>query len=281
GLIIGLAVIASSKNRQTFADDMTFGPQIIWNPDPEIIAGGNGDGSRSDQLSFPYGYYITKSGYVYACDCGNNRIQRYAANALAGETVVGGQSSESAQLDCPTSVYVDENQGLYVLDTHKYRVLYWPYNSTNWTRIYGGRNGNMTNQLYANQIGLSYSMTFDSSNRSFYLAESYANIRSRVTKWIVNGTSGVVVAGFYGQGAGSNELNNPYGTFIDENGTLFVADTYNHRVQKWPKNTVSATTIAGGQRAGTNASQLSLPTSVALDKYGNLYVLDAGNSRGF
>jgi trimeric autotransporter adhesin len=92
-------------------------------------------------------------------------------------------------------------------------------------------------------------------------------------------------AGFMGDGgpATSCELHGPYGTFIDRNGNIYIADALNHRIRKI--NTVGViTTIAGTGVAGysgdgslSTSAQLNRPTDVAVDSLGNVYIADELN----
>jgi hypothetical protein len=79
-------------------------------------------------------------------------------------------------------------------------------------------------------------------------------------------------------------LNNPQGIAVDRDGTLLVADTYNHVVRRIDRNGM-ITTFAGtqpgfaGDGGPANKAQLSLPMAVAVAPDGNVYISDAGNSR--
>lgn len=79
-------------------------------------------------------------------------------------------------------------------------------------------------------------------------------------------------------------LNNPQGIALGSDGTLFIADTYNHVVRRVdPKGTM--TTFAGteaglaGDGGPANRAQLSLPTAVAVGPDRSVYISDSGNNR--
>jgi len=58
------------------------------------VAGGNGQGSASYQLNFPYALCISKTtNAIYITDSGNNRIQRWSSGATSGVTIVGNDTS--------------------------------------------------------------------------------------------------------------------------------------------------------------------------------------------
>jgi sugar lactone lactonase YvrE len=84
-----------------------------------------------------------------------------------------------------------------------------------------------------------------------------------------------------GQGA-SARFNWPFGIAVDNDGNVYVADTFNRKIRKiTPDGTVS--TLAGSTSgykdgAGTNA-QFGGPFSVALDAEGNVYGTDGNRIR--
>ncbi|CAF0747868.1 unnamed protein product [Adineta steineri] len=54
------------------------------------VAGGNGQGSGSNQLNTPYSLWIsTINNYIYITDTGNNRVQRWSFGAIYGLTIIG------------------------------------------------------------------------------------------------------------------------------------------------------------------------------------------------
>jgi len=90
-----------------------------------------------------------------------------------------------------------------------------------------------------------------------------------------------VVAGGYGQGNKSNELNYPYGLFVDiDNQRLIIADWGNHRIIQWEIGQAQGDVLVGLEGQGNQLNQLSLPTDVLLDKQTNsLFICDRGNRR--
>ena len=95
--------------------------------------------------------------------------------------------------------------------------------------------------------------------------------------WIQNG---VTVAGCHTNGAQSHQLNNAYGIFIDDDETIYVADTGNHRIVEWTKGAAKGKVVAGGNGKGNRNDQLSSPKNVVLDRQNNcLIICDSGNKR--
>jgi sugar lactone lactonase YvrE len=71
-----------------------------------------------------------------------------------------------------------------------------------------------------------------------------------------------MVAGTGVSGNGSNQLNQPRGVFVMDDGTMYIADSFNHRIQKWTIGARSDVTVAGTGSAGRGLSELYYPLKV-------------------
>ncbi|CAF4967648.1 unnamed protein product, partial [Rotaria magnacalcarata] len=68
--------------------------------------------------------------------------------------------------------------------------------------------------------------------------------------------NGVTVAGGNGAGGATNQLNLPYGLFVDDNQTVVIADVWNHRIMQWKNgDTTNGQVVAGGNGAGKGLNQ--------------------------
>ena len=67
------------------------------------------------------------------------------------------------------------------------------------------------------------------------------------------------MAGGNGQGNGINQLSNPLGLYVDDDQTVYVADTSNHRIVEWKSGATSGQVVAGGNGKGSGSNQLSDP----------------------
>ena len=93
---------------------------------------------------------------------------------------------------------------------------------------------------------------------------------------------------FQGDGGPAVEaaLNFPTAAAVDEQGTLYIADTMNHRIRKVEAATGAITTLAGtgqhrfsGDGGPATAAALNEPAALVLDGQGHLYVADQSNNR--
>lgn len=78
------------------------------------VAGGNGQGSGSQQLYQPYGVCVSKkTGDIYIADRFNHRIQRWSPGATSGVTITGMtviSGTNTTMLNGPANVLLDKNE---------------------------------------------------------------------------------------------------------------------------------------------------------------------------
>ncbi len=105
---------------------------------------------------------------------------------------------------------------------------------------------------------------------------------------IITTVAGNGMLGFSGDGvpATAAKLHLPGKAIFDENGNMFIADSWAHRIRKVDRLTGIISTVAGTGVAGYNgdnipatSAQLYDPVGLAMDSTGNLYIGDAINER--
>ncbi|CAF3156659.1 unnamed protein product [Rotaria sp. Silwood2] len=97
------------------------------------------------------------------------------------------------------------------------------------------------------------------------------------TKWKQDG---VIVAGENGEGNHKNQLSHPWGLFVDDDQTLYIAEWSNHRILEWKCGATTGRVAAGGNGQGNHSNQLNAPTDVIIDKKrDSLLICDWGNKR--
>tara|TARA_B100000315_G_scaffold78146_1_gene71487 strand:+ start:320 stop:1432 length:1113 start_codon:yes stop_codon:yes gene_type:complete len=84
----------------------------------------------------------------------------------------------------------------------------------------------------------------------------------------------------------SAKLRFPSAIAVDQDGNLYISDTYNHRVRKLNRKNGVITTIAGngedglsGDNGPATEASLSEPTGIAVDREGNIYIADLRNNK--
>jgi sugar lactone lactonase YvrE len=120
-----------------------------------------------------------------------------------------------------------------------------------------------------------------------YVADFHNHrIRKVSAAGTITTVAGTGTGGFSGdQGpATSANLRYPAGVEVDGQGSLYIADSYNHRVRKVDASG-TITTLAGAGTTGFNGdgpatgAQLNVPLDVVVDRQGVLVIADTENHR--
>jgi sugar lactone lactonase YvrE len=147
-----------------------------------IVAGGNGQGNRLDQLNDPQYIFIDEDHSVYVSDYYNHRVMKWVKNAKEGIVVAGGQGQGNGlrQLYYPNGIIVDQLGSVYVADWGNHRVIRWLKGAQEGTIVVGGNGqGDQPNQFY-----YPVDLSFD-RQKNLYVVDRGNN---RVQKFNVNST---------------------------------------------------------------------------------------------
>ncbi|CAF2743045.1 unnamed protein product [Rotaria sp. Silwood2] len=228
-----------------------------------VVAGGNGQGNRADQLNYPRDVIVDRErDSLIICDNQNKRVVRWPRqNSTSGETII-------TDVEC-WGLTMDDNGFLYVVNYDKHEVRRYGMRDTQGTVVAGGNGqGNHLNQLNNPRY------VFVGQDHTVYVSDLSNH---RVMKWMEGAKQGIVVAGGQGQGSALTQLSYPDGMVVDESGTVYVSDCGNCRIMRWPEGVTQGSIIIGGNGLGDQANQLNLPTGLSSDRQRNLYVSDHHN----
>jgi sugar lactone lactonase YvrE len=230
-----------------------------------VVAGGNGQGNRNDQLNHPRDVIIDKkSDSFIICDTENRRVIQWPRQkGTSGKIII-------SNVHC-FGLAMDNDGYLYVPEYEKHEVRRWRIGEVSGTVVAGGNGeGNRLDQLNSPMY------VFVDQDYSVYISDQNNH---RVMKWMKGAKEGIVVAGGQGRGNGLAQLSQPRGVIVDHFGNVFAADNGNNRIMRWCKGAVQGSVITGGNRQGGQQNQLSCPQDLSFDRQGNLYVVDMGNDR--
>ena len=76
-----------------------------------------------------------------------------------------------------------------------------------------------------------------------------------------------------------NQLNHPYGLFVDNDGIVYIVDSLNFRLIKWTPGASTGRVVAGGNKEGNQNYQLSYATKSIVDKNRTMFICDSDNKR--
>lgn len=248
------SVAVSSSDSLFIADTLNHRIQR-WEPLSTVgvnFAGG------SRELSYPSSVALDEVGRrLFVADTGNQRIVRYnldARNAAvgAGVTIAGingaaGDTTDPTRLNNPVSVYFDDaNQTIWVADARNYRIMRWPADSSE-----GAAGAIMISSI----AGRPYGVTMSRGNIYYVVYDQCV-----VWKMLPDNTT-VAVAGNYGCGRGTNQLIQPTGLAVIQDGSIFVADSGNSRVLRFGPEPSTLTTWCRMSRDCNFTAQDGNPTS--------------------
>ncbi|CAF1365183.1 unnamed protein product [Rotaria sordida] len=232
----------------------------------QVVAGGNGQGNRLDQLNGPTDVLIDKeTDSLIICDRENRRVVRWSrrSDTTQGDILID-------NIKC-WGLTMDDQRYLYISDIEKHEVKRYQIGEKNGTIVAGGNGkGASLNQLNVPRY------IFVDQQQTVYVSD---NFNHRVMKWNKGAKEGIVVAGGQGYGNALTQFSCPEGLFVDTLGTIYVADSSNHRVMRWPKGAKQGTVIVGGNGSGEGANQFNYLRGLSFDRHGNLYVVDHWNNR--
>ncbi|CAF3811590.1 unnamed protein product [Rotaria sp. Silwood1] len=241
---------------------------IQWNYDDnqsQVIAGGNGQGNRIDQLNSPKDVIVDKKNdSLIICDSGNRRVVQWSRRNSTNQQVI------ISDIDC-SRLAMDNNGDLYVSDLEKNEVRRWKIGDKTGIIVAGGNGkGNHLNQFNGS------SSIFIDQDYSVYVSDLYNN---RVMKWMKGAKEGIIVAGGQGRGNSLQQLSSPNGLIVDQSGNVYVADGDNNRIMRWVKGSKQGCIVVGGNGEGKQANKFNYIKDLSFDQQGNLYVIDSDNAR--
>ncbi|CAF0856315.1 unnamed protein product [Adineta steineri] len=108
---------------------------------------------------------------------------------------------------------------------------------------------------------------------------TFNSVVNHNTKWKQRG---VTLTKHHSRGPKPDCLYLPYGVYVDDNQTIYIADHGNNRVMAWKYGATSGQLIAGGNGSGFNGSgcetnQLNKPINVVVDRRRNhVFISDSG-----
>ena len=160
---------------------------------------------------------------LYIADYSNNRVVVIQPGSTTATFILGsGAGAISSQFNQPSDVFVTSTS-VYVLDTNNYRVQRWSRNGVNGTTV-AGITGSAGTAASNNTFGVSYGIYVDKYG-FLYVSDQATHRVLRFPPGSTSGTSATVVAGTGVAGAGPSQLNAPYKAFVDDDLTMYIADT--------------------------------------------------------
>ena len=197
-----------------------------------------------------------------------------------------GAPALQAGLAKPSSVFVTEDGSIYIADTQNNRVRKVAPDGTISTVAGNGQVGYDPDAASAIATPLNKPEAIFVKDGFLYIADTFNNrIRKVSPDGSIETVAGSGAIGFSGEGGLAVEaaLNRPRDLFVDNDGSIFIADTLNNRIRKVLPDGIIITIAGTGQQGvdvdGIPATQSRLfqPAGVFVNGDGVVYIADTRN----
>ena len=214
-------------------------------------------------------------------------------STVAGTGTAGfngdGIAATTAQLNVSVGVFVDGSGNIYIADQTNHRIRKVDLAGNISTVAGTGTAGYNGDGMAATTAQLNQPTgVFVVPSGEIYIAD---NTNHRIRKVDLAGNistvAGTGTAGFNSDGiaATAAQLNDARAVFVDESGSIYIADAFNHRVRKIDLagniSTVAGTGTSGfnGDGIAATAAQVNQPNHIFVTESGLLYIADKSNNR--
>jgi sugar lactone lactonase YvrE len=248
---------------------------IAGTPNQPTAYGGDGGIAAAAFLSTPSGVTVDSTGNLYVTENGTSRIRKVTVSAITPSL-----ATAAPTFSVPAGAYVN-SQNISISDTTPGAAIYLTANGMVPNTLGGGQ--------YHGPINVTGTVTLKAiAVAPGYLPSAPVSVTYTITTTpptaLINTVAGNGLAdgrAVAGGAATATEIA-PYGSAVDSNGNIYIADPINYVVWKVSSSTGTASVVAGTlgtpgyPTTGVPATQSSLlyPLRVVVDAAGNLFVAD-------
>lgn len=210
---------------------------------------------------------------------------RAKVTTLAGDGAPGTSDGPpaAARFADPFGIAVDRAGNVYVADAGESNRLRKITPEGIVSTLAGGAEGFADGTGPAAAFNTPSALAIDEKG-NLYVADTGNHAIRRVTpEGVVTTLVGDGTSGYLDGPARTARFNAPVGVAVDQQGNVYVADTYNDRIRLITAD-AQVQTIAGGNRPGYADGAVAdalfdTPCALVVSKTGDVYVADTGNSR--
>lgn len=295
----GLVGLCVDRNGVVWVSQFNMNSIRLVAPDGRVstlIPGASLDASRDGaanvaRFAEPFGLAADAAGNVYVADSLNHGIRRITPTGVV--STVAGQTSRrgyddgpagSARLNYPNGLAIAPDGSVYFAEEYNGIVRKLsPSGEVRTIAGTAGHNGWSDGSGASVHFGQPYSVAVDAEGMVYVADFGTDVIRKMTPEGVVTTIAGKAGTSGSDDGQGvSARFRGPEGVAVDRNGTVYVADTFNHTIRRISKEGV-VTTVAGsaGNTGATDgmgeAARFNTPRALAVGPDGVLYVADTNN----
>jgi sugar lactone lactonase YvrE len=155
--------LSMDKNGYLYVSDIDKHEVRRWkigDQNGTIVAGGNGEGDRLNQLNRPSFIFVDEDYSLYVSDWGNHRVMKWIKDASEGIVVAGGNGLGNSfrQLFYPQGLIVDQFGQIYVADSANNRVMRWCEGDKEGSIVLGENESGEESSQFRSPFGLSFDL---------------------------------------------------------------------------------------------------------------------------
>lgn len=260
--------VAVDDNGHVFVTDLTGDQVLKFDDEGNFLNAWGNHGTADGEFDTPTGIALDDEGNVLVVDSRNNRVQVFAPGGtyLAQWGTLGNGNGE---FNRPVGIAVDDSGKIYVTDTFNDRIEKFAADHgylTQWGNGGGGEGG------FARPVGVAVGSNgdvyvTDNGNR---LVQRFAADGTYISQW------GSRPDNWWWYYWDQPVLNAPTGIAADDQGNLFVADTYHDRIVRYD---LSGDVQSLWGARGASIGRFQSPTGLAVDATEHVFVADSMNNR--
>ncbi len=256
------------------------------------ISGSLDGPATAAQFSFPNDVAADPAGNIYVADNGNNTIRKIdpkgVVTTLAGlakQTGTTDGTGAAARFNGASAIAIDAAGNLFVADSSNHAIRkVTPAGVVTTFAGQAGKPGGADGTGTAAQFNNPTALAIDTVGNLYVTDAANYTVRKITPKGLVSTLAGTVGKSGSADGPpGKAQFNSAMGIGCDDDGNVYVADTFAHTIRKIdPKGNVSTFAGTAGAAGSVNATgaaaRFSLPQRITVDRKRNLYVTD-GNGQ--